>query len=364
MKRKFLSFILCLCLIGSIFGLAACKKDTGYKLGNLYDDYVAIASNHSCVVFNKENNCLEFDYSKFENTLGVKYFENALSKENLPFKNLNEFNKIYYNSMSFVNSNIKDISSNAFSVKRGLRDDIKTRLNDFDTALKKVNLQTTNFAQSISANEEDFTNELYLITFKHLLDSYDELYDVCYKFSLTFSQIYYSIEGNTDDIDYYSKGLNNFTEADIATNISHLGNRSKLSISFLSYEYYENYIQNEKMSTLLTTKTGAGFPSMGQEYETYSSNVRQISYEISHTDPSTVDKAAFFNDLVELYNIRECLKNGFNLYYKAINSIDYKNIKGHFNQTEYEKSCLRVIENYYYLQGQNFKALRDIYSLI
>ncbi len=364
MKNKFLCLILCLCLISSAFVFSACKKDTGYKLKSLYNEYVAIASNNACLEF--KNDRLEFNYSIFKGTDGNTYVIDALSKEDLPFKNLINFNNIYYNSMEFVNKNIMAISTDAYNsqISKSLRNDIKTKLDNLNIALSKVDLQTREFAQIISASRQDFTNELYLIPFKHLLDSYDELYDVCYDFTLTFAQIYYVIENDNEDIDYYSKGIDFVTEEDIATAIRHLSNRAGLSISFLSYDYYIQNIQNKKMSTLLTTKTESGFNEMGEDYNSYITNVRQISYNTSATDPAAVNKTDFYNCLVELYNVRESLKNNFEIYNKAFHDIDFKTVKGNFNQTSYEKTCLRIIEYYHYLQHQNYKALQAIYALI
>lgn len=360
MKNKFLCVILCLCLLSGVFVFSACKKDDGYQLANLYNDYLAIAKDCRAVQFN--NGRLEFYYSNFKNAEDDYYLQNAINNSASPYNNLNSFNTIFYNSMLFFNQNVQSLSTNLFKVDKTLRNRLSSNLTDLNTAVKKIDLQTQEFARNIITNENDLNNQLYLITFEHLLNSYEELFDVCHELNLTFASVYYSVANTNEDVDFSGVEAQSLTDLNIEEYVGNLKNRANLSIAFLSFRFYEQNIENGVLSSQIVDNSSGNFGTMGEEYNNYLAQVRAISNSTPNT--SNVNKQQFYNCILQLYNVRESLKNDYESYYKALHGINYKDVKNFFNKTDYEIFCLKIINHYNYLQEQNYLAIKAAYDAL
>lgn len=372
MKKIVLSLILCFVLGFGVLGLSACKKDPGYSLSNLADDYKAIADERKSIVYDTADERLEFDYSVFENANGEQYLATALSNKRAPYYHLNDYNKILYNAMAFINNNIRSLSTDAYSVSKSLRNEAKAKIDNLSTAFERVDIQVQEFARNINTNsgrdnvDEFLTNALYLQTFKHLLDSYNVLYEAAFDTTITLSKIYYSITDDFQTTDMSTTKLSDLSEQQQAEFIDSftkgLQNRTNLALAGYSYVFYKQNMQNGEMSTRLTTKQLFVFGSMGAAYNIYTDNVAKISKNI--VAPSTTKAPELQQLSIELFNIWSTMSNDFEKFFKAYRSVDSNILKTDFNLTSFEQTCFEIMDNFYYLLEQNVQTLIRVYNYI
>ena len=372
MKKFILCLVLCLVFSASIFSFSACKKAEGYKLSSIEDDYKSIADNCKSVIYNTENKRLEFDYSIFVNANENEYLVEALNNQDAPYKHLNDYNTVLYNSLCFVNNNIHNMATDAFDVSQTLINDAKSKIDNLKRAFEKVDIQVQEFARNINTNsgrdnkEEALTNELYLQTFKHLLDSYNALYERAFDATISFAKIYYSITSDYQTTDLSAtdlSGLNNEQKLEIVSNfITGLQNRTNLAISSYSYVFYLQNLQNGDMSKNLITKQNGGFASLGAEYETYLSALAKISKKPSQASLDYVTE--IYQSSIELFNIWSVLTNDFEKYFKAYSTINFNLLKTSFDLSNYETNCIKIIEDYHDLLKQNVQLLIKVYNYV
>ena len=285
MKKRFLSLILCLCLVCGSFVLSACKKDTGYNLDNLSADYFAIADACTTIEYNKTAKRLEFNYSSDAYKEGdVAYLNEVLNNVN-PYTNLANYNQIFYNATSFVNNNIKSCSNNELNLPRATKDELVNKLTNFKNAVISIDLQTQYFSRGIHleyvTNKFRYTGEECLNTFKSLLDSYNNAFRCAYELNLTLSNIYYNNVNSLSNPNYSNYTLESFNSADV---LVYLDSRIENNMAYLSYNYYVNNLEGGKISSALITKTEVGdsetFGSMGAEFTNYQEKIKNINKDI------------------------------------------------------------------------------------
>ncbi len=374
MKKILLTLILCVCVGFSTFGLFGCKKDKGYELANLFNDYKTIADECKSVVYDENNGELEFDYSVFVNAKGQKYFTDAT--EYMPYHNLSDYNFILNRSLRFVNRNIQALSTNSFTVKNEYRNDVKTKLDALKRAFIKTDIQVQEFARNLNTNsgrqpdQDVVVNDLYIQIFKRLLDSYNSLFESSYNLTLSLARVYYSITDNYQDVNMSDVNLDDWSEEQTQTFMDNfvlgLANRCNLEMAGYSYIFYQKNLKDGTMSEALTWHNyGQGYKPMGEVFNNYAVDVMLITNNYA-TAPGMDRKTDIYELSIQLYNIWSALKSDYEKFYKAHNSIDYVAgaTESNFEQNEFEIACGKIIDNYFYLIEQDIKVLKEVHNII
>ncbi len=369
MKKKILCLILGIFLCVGSIGLFACKKNTGYAIEQFKTDYADIAKECSAIYFNTNENRLEFDYDVYEAD-GKHYLTEALQVE--PYNNVENFNEIFYNSTKFISSSMNAISSKGYNVERALRDELQQKLEEFKVAILKVDLQTDELASQVHFNVTgDIQQGVYLQTLKYLLDSYNNLYFASYELTNTVSKIFFTYMRPNYNLDFSNTALADFNAEEV---LAHLQSKIDYELSLLSYTYYQRNLASSDITEKIVTPSGdrnPTFGNMGEAFDAYHTKANAIGGEhkfdqsLAETiNSDTVMKEQFLWASIEIYNVTTCLNNNFEMYYKASHEIDYITVLDAPNPTEYELSCMEIIDNYYYLTDQFFTALSKAVDII
>lgn len=385
MKKILLTLILSFSLVVCAFSFSACKKDGGYQLSNLLNDYKSIADECKSVKYDNVNHRLEFDYSVFVNAKEYQYVNDTINDERFPYSHIVDYNNIFYNSMSFATENLRALSTNAFEVDMALRNEAQAKLNNLKNAFIRTDIQMQEFARNINTNsardkdkqDEALGSKEYLLTFKHLLDSYNGLFESAFNFNITLAKIYYSLtdgfqnENLTSVLTNFEKqpeldpALSEQIDAALSNFLTGLVNRVNLVLVGYSYVFYQNNIQDGSLSNKLTTKQETGFEPMGAEFDNYIASTNLISKKIVNVETSALtkeNKIALCKYSVQLFNLWSSLNVDFAKFSEAYSTINYNISKTAFDVTDYESYCVGIIEDYFYLIEQNFNTLINLYS--
>ena len=136
MKKLFISLMLLLLVVPSVFVMSACGKDNGYQLANLKTDFNNIAEKYQNVKL--DGNKLVFDYSAFVYN-DDKYLETLINTTK-PYTELQAYTTIFDNVMMFANQHIEICSNNSIDIDEESRNLLKSKLDEFDLAVGDVNI--------------------------------------------------------------------------------------------------------------------------------------------------------------------------------------------------------------------------------
>lgn len=324
MKKQFLSLLLVVLFIPSIFVFAGCK-DKSYKLSNLEGDYKNIVS--GCENIKMEGNKIVFDYSSHK--IGdIAYMDSVLNLE--PYNQLENYNLLFDNLMGFVYEYISVCSSDNIEVDADTRNKLKTELNNLSLSINSVDIYINQFAEIIEFNyNENVITDICLARYKNLLFEYNNLYQTTINFSNSLASLYYNnaLYDSNPRIDSIS--LENF---DSSVVISKLQGRVKYQVSNLSQIFVEKYIDGQGIEEVIITDNEGVFGKLDLSKDNYLSNVNNIErvFNSSFDAESAViiansesKKQTFYNLAVQAYNLQNILDNDNYMFVQACNAIQY-----------------------------------------
>ena len=249
---------------------------------------------------------------------------------------------------------------------------MKSKLDAFKNSFSDVNSQVKNLEYLLQSvqNDSAIYDTIFLNSITFLLNSYEELLDSAYEFNIALSRLYFNF-AITDANHNYSLE-DDFSKADAEDVLSLLNARITSQKTNLTYIYFENNLKHSNFAEEEISK-GANCGEM-PEYSAYESEIAKITAG-DLSSPSALVGA--FDDVklqnfksaaIKLFNIQACLDNDYNKYINAHNSVNYAEMKKDehalLNASDYEKICIQIIDDYYYLLNQNTLALNELLVLI
>lgn len=342
MKKKLLSLILVLMLlpIASIF--SACGKNKNVSLVSLDDNFYAIArENKNLELVNKN---LVFNY----NNLGTK-FNNAISNVER-YKELNKYNTLFNNIISFSSQHIEVCSNNADFVDNSVKREVLESLTKFEKAINDVNDNTDMFAEIIHISpDDDIVSKACIIRFENLLDVYEELFIQSANLNNCIANLYYNHILNEPNPNVYEIALSDFDPTIV---VSKLKSRIAYQKANLTQSYVEMYVAGGGFAHKIAT----GEETLDLNAYNYLDNVKGLNVEF--TEDTAVykinqsGKTEFYAYSIEAYNLQEILNNNASKFTYACNKINYNDITA--ESSAEEKMCVDIIlENYSLIYDYN-----------
>lgn len=364
MKRKmWFTLLLCLLLIPGALIFTACGETEGYQLSELRSDFNAIVTKYDNVNLTSDER-IEFDYSIY--TYQNEQYFTDLVNSSKPYSHLNNFyNKLFDNSLQFIYNYIDRCSTNELDVEREKKNELKTYLQEFDSALNDVSLNTSLVAEILRFNiNGNMFNSVCMNRLKNLFDSYDDLYLSVYNITDCLSDIYFNYALSDYNFDFSSIDLDQF-DANRVSNI--LDSKIQYNIVCLTRDYTERKVEGGSLSEKLTTDTN-GFPTVGPDFEEYQIKVSQVDRTFSATIGDEINysvyKQDFFELSIKLYNLQTILNNNYDIYMQACQDVVYSRVASDINASDYESLCLNVIDNHSYIVDEYNAVLIDLLTIM
>lgn len=340
MKKQFLSLLLVMLVIPSMFLFSGCKEDS-YKLSQLKTDYNNMVS--GCENIKYENNKIIFDYSN--HVIGSNQFMNNVIQTE-PYNQINNYNILFDNLMGFVYEYIDACSNNNINASAEVRNNLKAQIDDLSLSLRSVDVYINQWAETIEFNyNEDIYNIQCLSRYKNLLFAYNELYQKAISFSNSVASLYYNNALNDSNPKIDNMELASF---DATIIVAKLQGRVKYQISNLSQIFVEKYVDGLNLENSITTKTGEVYGKLNLNQDNYLSNINSLKRAFSSDfDAETIatiangtsKKQTFYNYSIQAYNFQNVLDNDNNMFALACNKIQYGKIEG-------ENRHKSIIDNY------------------
>lgn len=371
MKKKILCLVLSLLILPCALLFTACKEES-YNLKDLNEDYVSIAEKYNAITI--ENNSLKLDYSIFKLADGTQYVNETFKLA--PYNVINNYNNILNNMLQIVADKINNCSIETEQINDQTKNDVKQKLNNLDAAFSSINVEVNNFANQIRLAQEiddaetkntELTkaNSVYLMSFKYLLNSYNNLFNATYYFSTAVANIHFTL-ANVESNDVFVNTP--FNKEQLTKLLSMLDSRLKLQKANCSFVYVlENLIDNNFAKSVETLGAEAG--SM-PNYETYTTDIANITKEIDvskeYIDAVEDEQLGnIFDKAAVVYNLQASLNISCEGFLKSLNDINYERILNNKSTaSSYELSCLDIINNYISLIKANNTALKDLINLL
>lgn len=365
MKKQFLSLLLVILFIPSVFLFAGCD-DKSYKLTNLESDYCNIVSN--CDNIKIEDNKIVFDYSNHK--LGNdEYLVSAISVE--PYNQLNNYNKIFDNLMGFVYEYVDVCSNKNIDADANIRNNLKSELDELSIAVNDVDTYINQWAEVIEFHfNDDITNDQCLARFKTLLSAYNSLYQKSINFSNSLASLYYNNALNDANPRLDKIKIDDFDSSII---ISKLQGRVKYQVSNLSQVFVEMYIDGHDLPTIITTKNEEEEVFEGKldlNQNGYLAKVNSIERvfgagfdaetAVTIANGASI-KSTFYNYSVKAYNLQNILDNDNDMFISACNQIRYGKINTEY---AYQLKCKEIIDDYNYIVNDYNQVLTDMINCL
>lgn len=352
MKRRILSLILVFLLLPTAFLFSACK-DKGYDLNNLQNDFNLIAAENENI--KNVNGKFVFDYS---NHIRL----NSVVEYNYPYTQLKEFNKVFENVMAFSFDYIDECSHNDLVKNVGLKNKVKSQLDDLKKSYAEIDLNVNNFAVDINASydTDDIFNHICEESYRRLLLSYDDLFEAASNFNNTLADLYFNHILKNGNPNIYKIDSAEF-DANLVVN--NFDARLKYQISNLSQSFFEMYIDGGKLAEDIVS--AEEFFDI-DEFD-YEDNIKVINKTIDEVVAaqkanSATNKQKYYQLSIQAYNIQDVLNNDNSKYVHACNEISYATIDLTEASAE-EKMCYEIIEQRYELLKEYNSVLVSMLSL-
>ncbi len=347
MKKKVLSLILVLMLLPIASLFVACGKDKGYNLDALNNDFNLIVSENNNI--ESVDGKFEFDYSAHES---LQYIVSSTQ----PYKELEKYNFVFYNLMSFAYEYVPVCSNNQLTKDVQVKNQVQKDLIELKNAIGDTNKCVNMFAESIA--EED---EKCLMAFKSLISSYELMFKKAANFNNSLANLYFNYALNNSNPNVYSVGEDSF-DANIVVN--KLKSRIKYQVSCLSQSYVEMYVC-EDVATRITN--GEMFDLDAFEYKT---NVEAI-VNIDFTEQNAAivvngdrnKKKQFYALSIQAQNHQATIQNDINKFIVASEKINFAMFDD-IAATAYEKLCYDIVESNYELIKSYNSVLVQMLNII
>ena len=346
MKKRFLSLLLVLFLLPSIFLFGGCGEE-GYKLTNLEADYKKMVSN--CDNITMQDNKIVFDYTNHK--LGnQEYLVEAINVA--PYNQINNYNALFDNLMGFVYEYVDVCSNKNIDASNEIKNNLKQDLDNLSIAINDVDAYINQWAELIQFHyNDDITNEQCVARFKTLLASYNNLYQSAINFSNAVADLYYNYALNDSNPRIDNIELDKF---DASVIISKLQGRVKYQVSNLSQVFVEKYIDGQDLETVITTKDEEyGFVGvLDLNISAYLDKVNSIERVFgAGFDAETAvtiangasKKQDFYDYAIQAYNMQNILDNDNSMFISACNKVAYGKANLEFDdQAKYKE----IIDDY------------------
>lgn len=359
-----MNLIIAMVILFSGFAFSACgESGRGYQLSNLADDYRRYVSSLENVNLGEaKDQTITFDYDSYEYN-GNKYLSAKINDSTAG--NPYAYTRTYYNvlldnSMSFIYSHLNILSENSsIEAPASLRNEAKTHLDQFYTALKRTSGNVEAVADHIRQNKEESTR---LAGLKNLFDSYTELYLAAFNLSSSMEDIYYNYAYNNANPDYSTTDVDSYNSANT---IVLLNSRATQHKTHLTQSYFNMHINGSTASKDFTTN-GANVNAIINNFNSYNNSMSKLyQINVDHDDPvhvrlnnNATAKQEFLDLAIAMHNYLSVLANNTAMYNQASNEVVYLEAKNNVDATEYERYCLDIIDNHAYI----LQNLTEIYT--
>ena len=342
MKKKILSLILVLMLLPFASLFVACGKENVTDLSGLDNEFNKIVTENNNI--SEVDGKFIFDYSVHDNLANI-------INENSPYNELNNYNYVFDNLMSFSFSYIDECSIKDKDITEDIKNEVESNLADLKRSINNVNESVNMFAEMvIVANGEEITSPACILRFENLLVSYNTMFEKAINFSNSLSNLYFNhiLKGGNPNV--YGLGLDNF-DANIVVN--KFRSRAAYQLSNLSQSFVEMYVEGNLSRKIANKETTLDLTKYN-----YKSNIEAIVNAVGSNFEENIaaekannetNKFKFFELSVQSQNIQATLNNDRNKFVTACNDIDYVEVKNDETANAHDKMCVSIIEENYNL---------------
>ena len=340
MKKKILSLILILVMIPFVGLFSACG-DKSYNLNKLDDDFYAIAKSNQNVIV--DDNQLLFDYSSYANL-------NQIIRNTKPYSEINNYNTVYKNIMSFVFEYVDDCAHNKATKSKKVKAELSSEIKEFKKAVAEVNENISLLGVAVitaTGGIDVTTSSSCLYRLENLLNSYENVYVKAGSLSNTLSNFYFKHISDGENKNPYNvvKGdyISNRNLFKPAEYIANVNARCKYQISNLSQSFVSKFIGEKTSEGIVESRRGLDLNQDG-----YQTKVNAVNKTINESTAETKVKnnvKAFYIALVEAYNAQSIIDEEYSNFRYAIAHINYRDADS-TKVSSQEKLCLDVIQSY------------------
>lgn len=357
MKRKILCLILCLMLLPCAYVLSACKKDAGYDITKLEEDYVAVFSNYNTLKLDEQG----YGYGIQVDLSQYPAFASALAT--YPYSAFNEYKLILDNMTLFSNEYVTVLSQSSTKASKETRNTLKSQLSSFSNSLKNLNSQINTMGDMCSVYSDYMTNELCRRKLEQLFDSFSGVYQSAYNFSTTLAKVYFENQ-ETDVPNYFYTNIDEFDPMIAVVNMR-IDAYTKTHIVDLTNIFVEENLDGGTKSHDVAFVTKVGQMNMQDaELVYYKNRVASVNKTITANDIEILKTNAtkvenFYNGCIKLYNIQKALDSTHAVYIKACNAIHFAGVSKNVKTADEQMNVL-IIRGYSITINEYNAALADL----
>lgn len=334
MKNKILSLILVLMLIPFASLFSACGKDKGYDLNLLDDEFYQIAQSNNNIELNGGK--LVFNYSSHGN------LNNIINNSEI-YKNINAYNYIFDNLMSFAFEFVDECSNNSATDNVQIKNQVKTELDNFKQKMEDLNVCVNSFAEIINVSQGvDVEAAVCLMRFENLLETYERMFNSAINFNNSLTNLYFNHILKDGNPNVYAIDIANF-DANIV--VSKINSRIQYQKSLLSQCYIEMYVDGD-----LAERVADGNESVLLSYNGYYTNVENLKRTFTEEKAADAannenNKKDFYDLAIKAQNVQATLNNDRDKFVSACNTIEYLKVNISISKTPHELMCIEIINS-------------------
>lgn len=353
MKNKILSLILVLMLIPFASLFSACGKDKGYDLNLLDDEFYQIAQSNNNIEFNGGK--LVFNYSSHGN------LNNIINNSEI-YKNINSYNYIFDNLMSFAFEYVDECANNSATNNVQIKNQVKTDLENFKQKMEDVNICVNSFAEIINVSEGvDVEAAACVMRFENLLETYEKMYNSAINFNNTLTNLYFNHILKDGNPNVYAIDIANF-DANIV--VSKFNSRVQYQKSLLTQCYIEMYMGGDLAESVAADEEDVLLSVYG-----YYENVEKLKKTFTEESAAEkanneINKANFYDLAIKAQNIQATLNNDREKFVNACNTIEYSKVKIALSKTPHEQMCVDIIDSNYLLITNYNNVLTEMLNIV
>lgn len=323
--------------------MSACSKGGGYNLKNLSNDFYSVAAEEDDDIIVKDDNKIKFDYSKYVYNQET-YVVNAITTYDV-YKNLNNYNTLYENIMSFAFNFVELCSNNEVEIEKEIKNSLENKLTELKSAIKDVAICTDLFAGILKTTSDEVkaTDSTCLHRFETLLTSYEKLFEKATYFNAELSNVYFNhllTNSNPNVSDVTAAAF------DVSVVVNNLNARKHWQISNLSTAFAEMYINGSNIAHEIIEGGSINLNPTGFEYSTL---VSSISVLIDEAEAIQVaggeNKLAFYQASKKAYSAQEMINNDNAKYISACKNVKYAIVEAE-DTTSVELLSVEIIDAY------------------
>lgn len=370
--KKFLSAVLvCALTLLSVVCFSACSKKKDYNLSNLKPTYETVADGCASATLSADK--IVFNYGNYKKD-GYAYLENVINTVE-PYTRLNDFyNPLLQYSMSFAYSYLDLCSKQAIKVDEATKQIIDNDFKTFKQAVKNVDDHVGSLARIVQFeydSSQEYNLNYCVEAYKALFNSYDWLITAALKYNFDLANIYFNnaLTGAFDDYSKYS--LETFDANKTMVNFKSQTDYQALN---LTRAYFNTYVRGNVLTEYFLSKSGSNYNKPDANFRSFLAAISSITLDSTFDEQLPTKMAVinsnanlklkFYEESVAMSNIQIIMNNDLAIYHTAINEVVYAEKRVDPNATDYEKFCVKMIENHNYIVNEYSKVLINIINII